>query len=176
MSEAEALVLDDSPDGKQVAKKIKVRPPLWRTFFLAGLALAEGVTWFTLASYRLSFNPGAPNYLVISAFMTAFSWLPAMALPVIRPKVTAPYDLFILYLSHLFSGFFYLGTIWYEHHVNGFSSRTWDVVIRDVNFLVIILLLAAVLVMPIGMPSTQAIAEKIVSLCYLTANNLGVSF
>lgn len=164
LEEAQALLDKDllSQEGEHSVSKPK--PPLWRTMCLSSLALVETVGWLILACYRLVALTGSPDYRVISPFLSFLSWLPAVVIPVFRPTLTPPYDLFSFYVFQLVTGAFRFGTIWYDRDALGVPVKAWDVAGTAADLVVILSLLVIVLRMPLNVPSNKAVEEKIVSL------------
>jgi len=165
LAEAEALLQANTaqPEGEpsvQVASKPNV--PLWRTTLLSGLALVESLSWLIIASYRLVSSAGSLDHYIIPPFLIFASWGPAVILPVIRPTLTPPYDLFALYLLQFVMASFRLGAIWYDQVTLEIPAYTWDVVGSTANLAVVLGLLVVVLRMPLNLPSDQADVEKIV--------------
>lgn len=168
LEEAQALLDDDSPpqEGEPSVHSVsKPKPPLWRTICLSSLALVETVGWLILACYhRVILLTENVDYRAISPFISFLSWLPAVVIPIFRPTLTPPYDLFSFYVFQLVTGIFRFGAIWYDRDTLGIPVNTWDVVGAAANLVVILSLLVIVLRMPLNLPSTKAVEEKIVSL------------
>lgn len=165
LSEAEALLETDSA-GESVQLVSKPKPPLWRTICLSSLALVEAICWSIIASYRIVLSTGGPDYLVISPFLSFLSWLPAVVIPVLRPTLTPPYDLFTFYLLQLTTGIFRLGVIWYDRGTLGTRVNVWDVAGATANSVILLALLFIVLRMPLNLPRNKTIEEKIVCILF----------
>ncbi|KIJ28632.1 hypothetical protein M422DRAFT_784503 [Sphaerobolus stellatus SS14] len=162
VEEAEALIAASNGQNSAEAPSdaFKANRTVWRTTCLSGLALGEMLTWLAIASYRVV-TTRTLNYWMVSAFMIAFSWLPAVVLPLFRPKVTAPIDLFALFTLEFAAAAFHVGTLWYDHQSLGISPSQWALLGVCLNFTVIVTLLAIVLYMPANVPTSQFIAENI---------------
>ncbi|KAF8579651.1 multidrug resistance-associated ABC transporter [Ramaria rubella] len=164
LEEAQALLDTDSfsQTGEPSVQTVtKPEVPLWRTICLSSIALGETICWVVIASHRLVLSPGSMDYRTISPLLNFLSWLPVAVIPVLRPKVTPPFDLFIFYMLQLFTGIFRFGTIWYDHNTLGLSPSIWDVVATTANLVLISVLLLIVLRMPLNIPSDGVLAEKI---------------
>ncbi|KIJ35250.1 hypothetical protein M422DRAFT_262419 [Sphaerobolus stellatus SS14] len=162
LPEAEALIDDKPYDGEPIVQKdAKPKGPLWRTVSLSGFALGETLVWLVIAGYRIVLLHGEFNYWTLTNFLNAFSWLPAVILPVLRPTVTPPYDLFAFYILQLIAGVFRFGVILYDRDTVGITLNPWDLTASILNLVVILALLFIVLRMPMNIPSSEEIAEKI---------------
>ncbi|KAF8577829.1 multidrug resistance-associated ABC transporter [Ramaria rubella] len=163
LNEAEALLHTHQPPRSgepsvQLTRKSKA--PLWRTVCLSGLALAEATSWLGISSYRLALL-GRLDYRTITPFFSFLSWLPAIVVPVVRPKVTPPFDLFVFYLFQLGTGAFRFGTIWYDHETFGIPPVAWTMVGTTAHLMVVLALLTIVVRMPLNAPNEVSSKEKI---------------
>jgi hypothetical protein len=169
LAEAEALLqADTSPTGGEPSVEIASKPkvPLWRTICMSGLALVESILWLIIASYRVVASAGSPEHDAIAPFLIFLSWLPAVIIPVVRPTLTPPFDLFAFYLLQLVTGIFRFGAIWYDRDTLGIPANVWDVVASAANLAVLLCLLLVVLRMPLEVPSDKIDQEKIVCLTF----------
>jgi len=80
--------------------------PFWVTFSFAILASLETMTWFALATYRLSLSDDTSRDQIIALFLNAIAWLLLTVLPILCPEATAPLDLFAFQLFNLKKGAF----------------------------------------------------------------------
>ena len=86
-------------------------------FSLAILVSLETMTWFALA-YRLSSSDNTPRDQIIAPFLNAIAWLLPTVPPILRPKATAPLDLFA-FCVQLGEGFFRPVKFWYDNNAHG---------------------------------------------------------
>ena len=124
------------------------------TIALSSLALFQVIVWLGLSSY--SFAIGAENRDVILAVVTAVTWLYASLRPIIWPSQTVFYDLFVLYLAHLVTGFIILGGLFFDYSVCQLPLPSPVVLAaRVVNLFVLVILFVIVLNMPLAIPSAR---------------------
>jgi hypothetical protein len=148
----------------RVAELVLPPVPLWRTLSLAIPALLETVAWLALASYRLvafDTNESYATYDLWAPLLVAISWFYASLKPVLRPASTPPYDLFVLYLVHVFTAFLSVGSVIYSKYVYGESVSNAFILGTIVHFIILGGLLAVVFSMPLGVPTVQVDTEEI---------------
>ncbi|KIJ35247.1 hypothetical protein M422DRAFT_262416 [Sphaerobolus stellatus SS14] len=161
IDEAEGILAANGPgSAENPSDTWKAKRSIWRTIGLSGLSLGEMVAWLAIASYEVVTTQRF-NYWTVSAYMISFSWLPGVVLPLFSPTVTAPLDLFALFLLELAAAAFHIATLWYDHQSMGISPGPWVLLVVCLNVMTIITLLAIVLCMPVNVPTSQSVAEKI---------------
>ena len=116
-----------------------------------------------IASYRFVLFTGGPDYRQIAPFLSFLSWLPAAVIPIFRPTMTPPYDLFALYVFQLITGVFCFGSIVYYRDTVGIKVNGWDVGGAVANLVVVLALMVIVLRMPLSLPRNKMVGERIVS-------------
>jgi len=161
IEEAEALISEEksAEDTRNNESRTSVeRAPLWLTFSFPILASLETMAWFTLATYRLSSSDEIPRDQIIAPFLNAIAWLLPTVLPILRPKATAPLDLFAFYVVQLGEGIFRLVAFWYDNNAHGATVTSEDVAVSILNVLNILVLAALVLSMPMNPP--KALQDK----------------
>ncbi|CAK5270991.1 unnamed protein product [Mycena citricolor] len=183
LEEAEAIVSceehrdtdgarDDNDDDDETKSHAATARRAW---MLAAGGLAQALAW-TLAgvlSLLPAYTPDAPPSAAV--LLVAASWVYATARPMLRPpSVTAPYDLFALYVVYVCGGLGALGALFFQGQI---QSRVVDMPPHQIpmphpmlaversfpplawalsgSTLVAALLLVAVLRMPVGVPSTR---------------------
>jgi len=157
LEEAEAM--NASVDGREYVATVPRKgavAPLWRTAVLVFVGLAETLVWLTYGSYNLTNDFGTP-WVKTLPFFVAFSWLYTVVRPVVRPIVTAPLDLFYVYLTLLLASVLQLGSIAYDYAVFDVPSpSTVNILALLLNFFAILELFTIILSIPFAIPSEQA--------------------
>jgi len=149
--------------------------PLWRTLVFGFLGLSETLCWLGDASFRFINDP-TDVWGGLRPILVAISWLYATIRPLIWPSASPPYDLFSIYVVHLIGGILQFGGILFDHNVVGVPLPPTVVVMGLVaNLVVIVVLLAAVVTMPLAIPSKRVKKEDIVSL-FLFGGSLMIKF
>jgi len=106
-----------------------------------------------------SFAAHANVWEGILPIATAITWLYASLRLIVWPSQTVFYDLFVLYLAHLVTGFITLGGLFFDHRVYQLPLPSQVVSgARVVSVSVIAILLVIVLNMPLAVPGAK-IAE-----------------
>lgn len=151
--EAEALDGDEKAD-----VPVEVHVPLWRTLVFAFIGLVEMILWIAIGAYHAILSQPAHN-----PFLNVFVWSYTVAVPIICPSATVPYDLFSIYVLELCSEAFQLGGMFFARDAFGIPlPSSHIVVLHAVNLALVILLLAVVLYMPMHVPSGKVNKKEIV--------------
>ena len=148
----------------RIAELVLPPVPWGRTLSLAIPALLETVAWLAVSSYHylvFGTNESHAAYNTWAPLPVAISWLYAFIKPVMRPSSTPPYDLFILYLVHVFTALLSVGSTIYGKHVYGESASYAYVLMITIHFIILGGLLAIVFSMPLAIPTTQVNKEEI---------------
>jgi hypothetical protein len=136
----------------------------WRSLFLSWFALIETLVWLGVTSFTILKNERDPVY-VASPFVLAMTWLFAAVRPIVRPKMTPPYDLFTLYLIYTVFEMVSLGAFAYNYCAYGTAFPPSLILTAHIlNLCVLFILMAIVLSMPLCVPSRRVEKAKIVSL------------
>ena len=83
---------------------------------LTFVGLVETLCWIATASFTIIVYDGSVWGGLISLIVAA-TWLYATVRPVMRPPITVPWDLFVLYCAHLIGAVLNLGGIIFDHDV-----------------------------------------------------------
>ena len=146
----------------------------WKSLLLSWFALIETVGWLGIASFMSLQDDRDPVY-VASLFVFAFTWLFATVRPLVRPKLTPPYDLFALYLIYTAFELISLGAFAYNYHAYGTPlPPSLTVTAHILNLCVLLILDTIVLSMPLAIPSHRVEKAKIVSLCHSSLHRVNV--
>jgi hypothetical protein len=136
----------------------------WKSLLLSWFSLVETLAWLGVASFTIIQDEGAPIYIA-SSFVLAMTWLFATVRPIVRPKLTPPYDLFTLYLIYTVFELVSLGAFAYDHHAYGTPlPPSLTLAAHILNLCVLLVLVSIVLSMPLAIPSRRIEKAKIVSL------------
>ena len=136
-----------------------------KSLLLSWFALIETLVWLGVASFTIIQDERDPVY-VSSPFILAFTWLFATVRPIVRPKLTPPYDLFTLYLINTVFELVSLGAFAYSYHAHGTPlPPSLTLAAHILNLCVLFILVIIVLSMPLAIPSHRIEKAKIVSLC-----------
>jgi hypothetical protein len=155
-------------EADSVAEHVESRH-FWKSLLLSWFALIETLVWLGIASFTIIQDEGNPVY-VASAFVLALTWLFATMRPIVRPKLTPPYDLFTLYLIYTVFEIVSLGTFAHDHHAYGTPLPSSLIFTAHIlNLCVLFILVAIVLSMPISVPSSRVEKAKIVSLPWVVS-------
>lgn len=162
LHEAEALDLDEK--GSEGEVEVDHVVPLWRTVVFALLGLVEALSWLGNGSYRLATQPQDP-WSGIQPLLIALTWLYTVVVPVARPSPTPPFDLFTLYVVHLFSGIMLLGGALYENSVYDLPLPPATLILAySINLVIVLVVLGIVVNMPLDLPSRRVDRKSIVRL------------
>lgn len=85
------------------------KAPAWKIAVLSFVAAAEATGWIGFAAWSFARTHGASRTIVEASLMV-ISWSYLALAPILRPPVTAPWCLGILFLSHLVYTFAHLLT------------------------------------------------------------------
>lgn len=136
----------------------------WKSLLLSWFALVETLAWLGVTSFTIIQDERDPVY-VASSFVLALTWLFATVRPIVRPKLTPPYDLFTLYLIYTIFELVSLGAFFYDHHAYGTPlPPPLALAAHILNLCVLFILVTIVLSMPLAIPSRRVEKAKIVSL------------
>ncbi|CDO68600.1 hypothetical protein BN946_scf184996.g31 [Trametes cinnabarina] len=157
LAEAEALVYGDN--GKEENAEDVV--PLWRTLVLSTVSLIECLLWLGIGCYSLIVNP-EDTWTVWRDVLIAATWFYAALRPIIRPTATVPYDLLVLFGSHLVLGtIIFLGLL-YDRYVYAIPlSSPMVIVVHVVNLIAVGGVFTVVMNMPLAIPSKYIKKEDI---------------
>ncbi|KZP20509.1 hypothetical protein FIBSPDRAFT_1044782 [Athelia psychrophila] len=91
-------------------------PALWRTIMLTSISLLEGAAWLGLGVYyRVLGDPIEASSILPP--LLGLSWIYAVLRSSLRPSVTVPYDLLILFVVHVVMGLWIIGALVYAQYV-----------------------------------------------------------
>ena len=145
-----------------VAEHVESRH-FWKSLLLSWFALIETLVWLGIASFTIIQDERDPVY-VASPFVLGLTWLFATVRPIVRPKLTPPYDLFTLYLINTIFELVSLGAFAYNHRAYGTPLPPSLILTAHIlNLCVLFILVAIVLSMPLIVPSRRVEKAKIVS-------------
>jgi hypothetical protein len=147
-----------------VAELVLPPVPLRRTLSLTIPALLETVAWLALSSHHLVVSNDGESYRAYEIWapsLVAISWLYASLKPVMRPSSTPPYDLFILYIVHIFTAFLSVGSTIYGEYVYEEGVNYAYVLGITIHIIILGGLLATVFSMHLAVPTTQVDKEEI---------------
>jgi hypothetical protein len=166
IAESKATALGEAGQGESETVTEQVEPGrFWKSLLLSWFALIETLVWLGVASFAIIQDESDPVY-VASPFVLALTWLFATVRPIVRPKLTPPYDLFTLYLIYTVFELVSLGAFAYNHHAHGIPlPPSLTLVAHILNLCVLFILVTIVLSMPLAIPSRGIEKAKIVSLC-----------
>lgn len=163
LTDAEALVAeteDKIPDAVEVAQEVDPAP-LWRTIIFVFFGLLECLAWLANGSFILI--TGHSKWHAVQQFLIAGTWLYAVARPALRRTATPPFDLFALYIVHIFGGVLLLGGYLFQHNVSGAPLPGALVLVAfSANLAVLVGLVAVIMDMPLALPSRIVKKEDIV--------------
>ena len=164
-AESKKAALGEAGQGEAdvVAEHVESRH-FWKSLLLSWFALVETLVWLGVASFTIIQDERDPVY-VASAFVLALTWLFATVRPIVRPKLTPPYDLFTLYLIYTIFELVSLGAFAYNHRAYGIPLPPSLILTAHIlNLCVLFILVTIVLSMPLSIPSRGVEKAKIVSL------------
>lgn len=159
----EALALEKGED----VSGIQLQPPvpLRRSVVLSTLALFETLAWLSVGAYKTVTHTG-DAFDQVRPFVFAATWVYAFIRPMARPTATPPYDLFILFITHLVFDMITFGGALYDHQVVGLPLPSAFIMFaRIANLFVVLALLSVVLSMPLAIPDRHVKAEEVVRGC-----------
>ena len=152
-------------EADSAAEHVESSRHFWKSLILSWFALVETLVWLGIASFTIVQDERNPVY-VASAFVLALTWLFATMRPIVRPKLTPPYDLFTLYLIYTAFEIVSLGAFAHNHHAYGTPLPSSLILTAHIlNLCILFILVTIVLSMPISVPSPRVEKAKIVS-CY----------
>jgi len=146
-----------------VAEQVESRH-FWKSLLLSWFALIETLAWLGIASFTIIQDERVSVH-VASRFVLGLTWLFATVRPIVRPKLTPPYDLFILYIINIAFELVSLGAFAYNRHAYGTPLPPPLILTAHIlNLCVLSTLITIVLSMPLSIPSRRVEKAKIVSL------------
>jgi hypothetical protein len=165
--EAEALLHTDTEPSTLEAHP---KPPAWKTLTLSLVGMLESIVWLALGTYRLmhaSDKHAVDLWTIWTPFVVALTWTYAAVRPVARPKVTASYDLFVLYIMHIMAAAIAIGGVLYDHSAEGAAfPPPVDIVLHVLNLVTPFGLALILLSMPIGIPTARVAKDEIVRILF----------
>jgi hypothetical protein len=174
LQEAEALDVADAAESKAVLGQVVEGEPeavieqiephhFWKPLLLSWVALIETLAWLGVASFNVIQDQRDPVYIA-SSFVFALIWLFATLRPILRPKPTPSFDLFVLYLIYFIVEVVSLGTFIFNKNAYGTPfPDTLAIAAHILNLGALLVLIAIVFSMPLAIPSRRVDKEKIVS-------------
>lgn len=158
LEEAEALLPAEDDVGEDAAAA-----PLWRTLVLSAVSLLQCSAWIAAATYTVAVSP-ADIWNGVSHFLMATTWLYAGLRPIVKPLISFPYDLLVLFCLHLTcSTAVFVGYL-YDSYVLAVSLEPLTVATNALNIVAVTGVLAVVMNMPLAVPSKRIRKEDIVGL------------
>ncbi|KAI0003794.1 ABC transporter type 1, transmembrane domain-containing protein [Russula compacta] len=134
---------------------------LWKSLLLSSIALTETLVWLGVASFTI-IQDERNLIFVASPFIFALTWLFATVRPIVRPKSTPPFDLFMFYLIFTAFELVSLGAFAYNKHAHATPfPPPLTLAVHILNLCVLLILLSTVLSMPLAIPSSRVEKAKI---------------
>lgn len=99
VQEAEALCVDETirRDDERESEVVRVEHfPRWHTVVFVAIGLLECLSWTISGAFQLYEGP-INVWAAVIPFLVSISWLYSAVRPIVRPIITSPYDLFVLY-------------------------------------------------------------------------------
>ena len=165
--------LDDEP-----------RPPLWVAITLSSISVVQIVVWTAIGTYKfatLSLDKGwgwdsaswSSIWDAIRPLIISTTWIFAAVKPMVKPTITAPFDLFVLYVAHFLGAVLTIGRIIFDHQIYGVPlPPTLFVAAYILNLVAIVFLILIVLSRPVGVPSRKIDKSEIVRVIVMILSNL----
>lgn len=165
IADSKAAASGEAGQGEPETTAEQVEPGrFWKSLLLSWFALIETLVWLGVASFAVIQDEREPVF-VASPFVLALTWLFATVRPIVRPRLTPPYDLFSLYLIYTVFELVSLGAFAYNHYAYGTHiPPSLTLTAHILNLCVLFILVAIVLSMPLAIPSRGVERAKIVSL------------
>lgn len=165
LEEAEVLSSDVHALDRDGESATVPKPSLWRTVMLTSISLLEGTAWFGLGMYyRVIGDPIEASSILPP--LLGLSWIYAVLRSSLRPSVTVPYDLLILFVVHVVMGLWVIGALVYAQYVldEALPGIGWMMGIGACMAGVVVQL-AIVINMPMAVPDSR-IKKDVVSAVY----------
>ncbi|KAG9037596.1 hypothetical protein FRB95_004816 [Tulasnella sp. JGI-2019a] len=170
LPEAESILQDETSVSKSkkydlASLEHQSRPkttnaPIWRTAALSFLAISEALTWLALGThglYEYIEKKDTDIVIIATPFVMTTTWWYATLRPMVRPKATPPYDLFVLFLVHwVWASLNIAIPIYMHYHAGWYLPTVLTMVAMITNLITITILLLLVLTMPLAIPSETA--------------------
>jgi hypothetical protein len=167
LHEAEALdnVVEET-DGLAMWK-LKTPTPYslsrWRPLVFSLVGLVETLAWLSYGGFILISGPTGA-WQPYQSFLITVSWLYTVVRPIERPSATPPFDLFVIYCLHFFTGIVQIGGTVFDNLVSGTPLPSiFDIVTSMMNLAIVLGLLVVLVTMPLAVPSNKVRREEIVS-------------
>jgi hypothetical protein len=136
---------------------------LWRARLFTVAGLLQTLAWIAAAGFHSLTADTVDAWTFTQCLLMAFSWLYTAVRPIVSPPVTAPYDLFSVYVLHVVGGALLLGGHLFDHAVAAVPLPSTLVLIGfSANLVVVFTLLYVTVQMPMNLPSPHVKKEDIV--------------
>ncbi|KAJ7715183.1 hypothetical protein B0H16DRAFT_1678542 [Mycena metata] len=153
LDEAEALNL---PPQELSVEEPQIKALRWRTLVFTFTGLLQTIGWIASAVLYFLSADQVNAWTLTQPLLAAFSWLYTTVRAVASPPITAPYDLFSVYVLQFAGGILILGGHLFDSAVGvGTLPPTPVLMALYVNILVIFVLLYITVQMPINLPSRR---------------------
>ncbi|KAJ7041090.1 hypothetical protein C8F04DRAFT_947402 [Mycena alexandri] len=161
LEEAEALNLPPQ-ELSQAFEEPQIEAPRWRTLLFTFAGLLQTIGWIASAVlYFLAANP-VDAWTLTQPLLVAFSWLYTAVRTVASPPVTAPYDLFSVYVLQFSGGILVLVGHLFDSAVGIKTLPPTPILMALwVNLIVVFVLLYIVVQMPINLLSRRVNKEDV---------------
>ncbi|KAJ7863247.1 hypothetical protein B0H13DRAFT_2237135 [Mycena leptocephala] len=135
---------------------------LWRARLFTVAGLLQTLAWIAAAGFHSLTADTVDAWTFTQCLLMAFSWLYTAVRPIVSPPVTAPYDLFSVYVLHVVGGALLLGGHLFDHAVAAVPLPSTLVLIGfSANLVVVFTLLYVTVQMPMNLPSPHVKKEDI---------------
>ncbi|KAJ7751710.1 hypothetical protein B0H16DRAFT_824510 [Mycena metata] len=159
LDEAEALNL---PPQELSVEEPQIKALRWRTLVFTFTGLLQTIGWIASAVLYFLSADQVNAWPLTQPLLAAFSWLYTAVRAVASPPITAPYDLFSVYVLQVAGGILILGGHLFDSAVGvGILPPTPVLMALCVNILVVFVLLYVTVQMPINLPSRRVKKEDI---------------
>ncbi|KAF7982664.1 hypothetical protein HWV62_27123 [Athelia sp. TMB] len=155
LDEAEAHSSDVRALDREAEAAIASKPSLWRRIVLTSISVLESAAWLGLGVYyRVTGDPIDASSALPP--LLGLSWIYAVFRSGLRPSVTVPYDLLILFVVHVVMGLWIIGALVYADYVLGepLPSIGWMVGVVACMAGVVVQLVV-VINMPMAVPDSR---------------------
>ncbi|KAJ7742770.1 hypothetical protein B0H16DRAFT_1423196 [Mycena metata] len=159
LDEAEAL---NFPPQELSVEEPQIAALRWRTLVFTFTGLLQTIGWIASAVLYFLSADQVNAWTLTQPLLAAFSWLYTAVRAVASPPITAPYDLFSVYVLQVAGGILILGGHLFDSAVGvGTLPPTPVLMALSVNILVVFVLLYVTVQMPINLPSRRVKKEDI---------------
>ncbi|KAJ7035492.1 hypothetical protein C8F04DRAFT_1221175 [Mycena alexandri] len=161
LDEAEALNLPPQ-ELSRAFEEPRIEAPRCRTLLFTFAGLLQTIGWIASAVlYFLAANP-VDAWTLTQPVLVAFSWLYTAVRTAASPPVTAPYDLFSVYVLQFAGGILTLGGHLFDSAVGVETLPPTPVLMALwVNLIIVFVLLYIAVQMPINLPSQRVNKEDV---------------